>query len=121
MTEIISKLYSFIILCQLIYRIHKIHLSSYRLPKFKEEVKKMIVLCLPSFITCSFPSAQVWRSCKQQDVFLSRGCNTESQHWPNHKQINLNLQTRSSKSVRMNQSFTAKSKSFQFHQGRPIR
>ena len=48
---------------------------SYRLPKFKAEVKKMIEASLPLCITgyLAYLREQPWRSNKQTGVFLSKG------------------------------------------------
>ena len=57
-------------------------LFPFRLPKFKAEVKKMIIASLPSAIAAHFPNVQdqTWRSYRmsQPDVFLSKAENTKS-------------------------------------------
>ena len=60
------------------YLILKLNLYSpfLRLPKFKREVKQMVLETLPTFVAEYFTLSEPWRSNKQPDVFLSEGGNT---------------------------------------------
>ena len=57
----------------------ELSICSFRLPKFKAEVKEMILVLLPTNITRFFQSNndQAWRSNGHPDIYLTRAANLE--------------------------------------------
>ena len=81
-----------------------------RLPKFKKEVKKMILASLPEFVTRRCLPEDVWRSYIDENIFLSRGSVMDTDRWRNLENVSGILHPRSPYSFPFAESGTIENK-----------